>query len=132
LSLALTGCGGEKEPVPVMVKGKVRYAGGKPVVNMVLIFHPLDDTRKRTTPSFVLDHDGRFQDVILPGRYKATLTPLPTMNREGPAEGMEAHPLNQRRTWLPLVMARYQDRLQSPWEIVIPETGTEDLVQTVK
>lgn len=130
--LSLTGCGGEKEPAPVPVKGKVQYAGGRPVVNMVLIFHPLDDTRKCKTLSFVLDREGRFQDVILPGRYKATLAPLSTMSHGGPAEGAQAQSLHHGGVWFPRVMARYRDREHSPWEILIPETGKEDLLQTVR
>lgn len=95
---------------------------------MVLIFHPLDDTKRSKMPAFALDAQGQFQDRMLPGRYKATLAPLPTSSGgadaaslQGPAAPAGANPL-----------ARYTDREQSPWEIVVPQSGKDDLLLIVE
>jgi hypothetical protein len=131
LSLGLPACGTKPEPAPVAVKGHVQYASKKPVTNMILIFHPLDDTRTNKIPSFVLDKEGRFQDNILPGRYKATLANIPAGSGSGPAGGSDVR-AGKKGSAGPNPLKRYQDRDQSPWEVVIPGTGTEDLVLTVR
>jgi hypothetical protein len=129
--LSLPACGPKQTAAPVSVKGKVQYASGKSVAKLVLIFHPLDDTRQGKIPSFVLDAEGRFADQVLPGRYKATLAPLP--RGSGPAGGAEAAPVQVPAASLrPNPLGRYQDRQQSPWEIEIPSTGKEDLLLTVE
>lgn len=130
--MTMTGCDGEKELTPVTVKGKVAYANGRPVPNMVLILHSLDDTTKSPLFSLVLDKEGRFQDSVLPGRYKATLAPLPWLNKGNSAQEKGLLSFQERKKTASSLPARYQNREQSPWEILIPETGKEDLLQIVQ
>jgi len=133
LALFLPGCGKKKEPSPVAVTGQVRYASKKPVAEMVLTFHPLDDTNQSKLPAFLLDKEGRFKDTILPGRYKVTLLPIPTSSGNGPAGGANADVKGPGAVAGTNPLTRYRDRDRSPWgEIIIPETGKEDLLLTVE
>jgi hypothetical protein len=132
LSLCLIGCG-KKGPAPVAVKGQVQYADKKPVTNMVLTFHPLDDTNKNNSPLCLVEKEGQFQVNMLPGRYKVTLANIPLGSGNGPAGGPDVGPgKGPAGVAGGNALKRYQDREQSPWEIVVPETGKEDLVLTVK
>jgi hypothetical protein len=132
VSLAVASCAGKKDAAPVGVQGQVQYTSKKPVANMVLTFHPLEDTSRSRLPTFLLDKDGRFEDRIPPGRYKATLAPIPVGSGHGPAAGPDAGadkgPSAAGRLDR---LKRYRDRDQSPWEIVIPEGGRGDLLLTV-
>ena len=59
LGLIFLGCK-EAPPVPVAVKGKAQYEGGKPVAEMILTFHPQDESNKNTRPAQVTDWDQPF------------------------------------------------------------------------
>lgn len=130
-SLCLCGCG-RKAPAPVAVKGRVQYANKEPVADMILTFHPLEDGNKSKLPAFLLNKEGWFQDSILPGRYKATLSPIPQGSGSGPAGAAAAGGKGPGASAAAGQLTRYQDRNLSPWEVVIPESGTDDLLLTVK
>jgi hypothetical protein len=131
--LGVLACASRKEPAPVTIKGRVEYADKKPVAGMVLIFNPEDDTSRGRVPSFVLDKEGRFQDRILPGRYRATLAAIPAGVAGGGAAGPAAAPGGKPAASDPRDSLRpYRNPQQTPWKVVIPEQGAEELVLTVE
>lgn len=79
--VASPGCGNRQAalPPPVEITGQVVYANGKPVTGMVISFHADDEIAARgRVPSGPLDQEGKFRIAeVTPGRYKATLSPIP-------------------------------------------------------
>jgi hypothetical protein len=79
--VASPGCGKREAalPPPVEITGQVVYANGQPVTGMVISFHADDEIAARgRVPSGPLDPEGKFRIVeVTPGRYKATLSPIP-------------------------------------------------------
>jgi hypothetical protein len=124
----LAGCK-DKSPEAASIKGKVQYADGKPVMEMVLTFHPLDETNKNTRPVLFTDKQGNFSGSGVKGRYKVTLAALPKGSvgggAGGPSGGFTPGPETGPKTV-------YQDPQKTPWLVDVPETGKEDIVLTVK
>jgi hypothetical protein len=127
LGCAAAGC--KKEPPrPVPVQGRVQSPDGTPVADRVLSFAPLDDENRNSTPQAVVGKDGTFRLKCVPGRYRVTMTKIPTgvggPDRPGrPAipERKEPNPFDQSR-----------NRGAKPWEITIPEGGKRDLLLAVR
>ncbi len=124
--LLAAGCK-DKPPEAVSVKGKVQYQGGKPVVEMVLTFHPLDESNKNTRPVQITDKQGNFSIPCVKGRYKITMTAPPKGHAGGYAGGPSGGPVPG-----PENQSIYRDPEQTPWLVVVPENGKEDIVLTVK
>jgi hypothetical protein len=82
-----SGCRREP-PAPVEVHGRVEKADGKPAREVVLTFHPLDETNKNASlTTLTLDGQGRFEGQFLPGRYKVKATAMP-VGEATPVEGV--------------------------------------------
>ena len=124
----LAGCK-DKPPEPVSIKGKVQYEDGKPVSEMVLTFHPMDETNKNTRPVQVTDKKGNFSIPCVKGRYKVTLAALP----KGPAGGGAGGPSGGFTPGADSGPKNiYRDPQKTPWLIDVPEKGKVDIVLTVK
>lgn len=83
------GCGGEykvKLPSPVAVSGKVTFADGQPVKNVLIYLHPLS---AEAPASGVVAEDGSFSlktydDKLgaVPGKYAVTFKPITNSKTE--------------------------------------------------
>jgi hypothetical protein len=127
------GCGKKTPPEQVTVKGKVVYPDGKPVTDLVLTFHPQEDVNKTSRPSDFLSKKGTFRFDCLPGRYKATVAPIPRQGHapSGPDTAPGPGPINTPK--LPAgIPQKYLSATESDWEIDVPVGGTRDLVLTLK
>src|SRR5438445_10860815 len=82
------GCGGDKAPEPVDVRGKVVGPDGKAPPRIVLTFQPVDDAIKHIkVPAVVSEPDGRFQVSCPPGRYRVTPAAVPGQHGGPPSAG---------------------------------------------
>lgn len=136
----LTGCS-KKAPAPVSLKGKVVFADGKPVANMILSLHPDDEaTKHERLQSVVLPAEGTFEFTCLPGRYKATLGPIPKGAGDATAGPGTAPPPPPPGSTAPTtstdpkigLLARCADVSKTPLVVEVPASGAADLVLTVK
>jgi hypothetical protein len=123
----LLGCK-EASPVPVAVKGKAQYEGGKPVADMILTFHPQDESNKNTRPVQVTDKDGNFSLSCVKGRYKVTLAAVPkgTAGSGGPGGYVPGPEYSSN------INSLYRDPEKTPWLIDVPETGKDNILLTLK
>lgn len=133
LLVLASGCKKPPPPEPVVLKGRVEYAGGKPVDRMVLTFQPADDAGRGNRPVAAVNK-GRFEVKCLPGRYKVTLAAVPLQHgAAGPAGGPDAAPGKLPRPDKPgTIPPHYANPETSPWDVTVPEGGKDDLVLTVK
>jgi hypothetical protein len=117
-------------PPPVPIFGKIVFANGKPVPNMVISLHAQDEENSIHRPSDKVDQDGKYVLSARPGRYKVTLVPLP--NSSGPTAVADL-PLPKKGDPKDNVspMARYRDAKSSPLEITVPAAGGEIQTLTV-
>jgi hypothetical protein len=125
LGVMLLGCK-QRPPAAVAIKGKAQYEGGKPVAEMILTFHPLDESNKNTRPVQVTDKQGNFSLTCVKGRYKVTLAAVPKGPAGGgPSGGNVPGPDSD-------INNAYRDREKTPWLVDVPESGKENIVLTVK
>jgi hypothetical protein len=131
-SLFLLPAGCDNNPKPVDVTGKVVFAVPRPTAPLIVTLHPRDDANKTCTPtSQPIGDDGGFRlTKCLPGRYKATLIPVPSqLGPSAPASpGGVAAPGGLAASGLPKA---YLDEQASPWEVTVPEGGKDGLELTV-
>src|SRR5262245_61608164 len=134
LSLAtVAGCAKSKlpPPPPVPISGKVVYADGKPVANMVIFLHPQDEPAAGERPNGALDKDGRYSLKVIPGRYKITLLPIPSQAGSAGASSLPSpQKSDPKDAWNP--MARYRDVQQTTLEFTVTDAGGEMEKLTVK
>jgi hypothetical protein len=128
----VAGCGGKPPPTPVAFKGKLVASANRPLPQLVLTFHPQDETNKKgTVPSVATNgKDGTFEGTALPGRYKVTAAPVPlqghaTPTDSGPTAGPDSKPASGT------IPPAYRSAPESPWEVTIPEGGKNDIVLTL-
>jgi hypothetical protein len=126
LACAFLGCK-EAPPVPVVIKGKAQYDDGKPVAEMILTFHPQDESNKNTRPVQVTDKEGKFSVSCVKGRYKVTLAPMPKGTAGGGPGGYVPGP-----DYSSSINSLYRDQERTPWLIDVPETGKDNIVLTLK
>jgi hypothetical protein len=127
------GCGKKAPPEQVTVKGKVVYPDGKPVTDLVLTFHPQEDVNKTSRPSDFLSKKGTFRFDCLPGRYKATLAPIPRQGHAptGPDGTPGPGPVNTPK--VPAgIPQKYLFEKESPWEVDVPVDGKRDVELKLK
>ncbi len=127
--LLATGC--NVAPVPIVVKGRVVRADGKPLTHMIVVFHPRDDQSKARLPQAVLDEKtGEFLVECLPGKYKVTLAPIHMRASGGPTSGDPggATPPGTDTTGA----GKYGDVESSPWEVTVSPGNSDEMVLTVK
>jgi hypothetical protein len=126
------GCGKAPLPAPVAVKGRVELAGNKPPPRLVVIFHPREE-HIRNVPSAAVDgKGGEFSTFCEPGRYHVTVAPVPIGSAVGttgsdPTPGRA--PTGGKLEGIP---SRYRDPENTPWEVLVPPAGMDNLVLTVK
>jgi hypothetical protein len=74
VAVALVGCGSNVRllPGPVAVSGKVTFADGRPVKNLMFALQP---TETGHPTAFKLAADGSFRGDIVPGKYAFSLQP---------------------------------------------------------
>ena len=127
LGLVFLGCK-EAPPVPVAIKGKAQYEGGKPVADMILTFHPQDESNKNTRPVQVTDKNGDFSLSCVKGRYKVTLAAIPkgTTGSGGPGGYVPGPEYSSN------INSIYRDPEKTPWLIDVPDAGKDNIVLTVK
>jgi hypothetical protein len=138
-SLFLTGCQKTATPLPgpVPVKGRVQTTDGKPVKQVVLVFHAQDDATKGQVQSAVTDgKDGTFSLSCIPGSYRVAVAPLSRHGHADPAAGkaeapdkVEARGKEQAGTEIP---RQYQSAETTPWTVQVFESGRDDVVLTLK
>ena len=134
LSLAVTaGCAKSRlpPPPPVLISGKVVFADGKPVANMVIFLHPQDEQAASERPNGALDRDGRYSLKAIPGRYKITLLPIPSQAGSASAAGLPSPQKSDTKDPLS-PMARYRDVQQTTLQFTVPDAGGEMEKLTVK
>lgn len=126
------GCGKPKPPEPVTVEGKVVGIDGKPLTGLVLTFHPQEDVNKASRPSAHLGQkDGSFRLDCIPGRYKATLTPVPRQFGAEPGSGPGPGPIGLPK--LPEGLPRkYLSATDSDLTVDVPAEGARNLVLQLK
>lgn len=113
---SLVGCG-EAAPELVTVRGRVLYEGTG-VTAGSLYFHPNADAGyTRDNPSSMLQSDGSFAmktfpfgEGVAPGSYKVTLTPELASRLKAPEYGVLE---------------------QTPWEVIVPAEGVENLTLVI-
>lgn len=128
LGLLTGGC--NKKPAmlpPVPIKGQVVFADGRPVTKMVLALSPAEEANKKAkAEALLLDDTGTFSANLVPGKYKATLSPIPrqTGGPDGAAGGGG-----------PIAVPGVPEASEVPpgytTELVVPEGGKQDVVLTV-
>ncbi len=134
--LLAAGCGKPTPPDPVEARGHVQYANRKPGTGLVLIFHPQDEANCRHTPTVETDaEDGTFSLSCLPGRYKVTVAEPP---QGPPPEGGPSvappskTPVRAGKVPAWVTSAGYKNPRETPWDIEVPASGTNDLVLVLK
>ena len=134
LSLSLaTGCTKKKPPPPppVPVSGKVVFANGTPVANMVISFHPLDEGNAANRPSAALDQNGKYALEAAPGRYKVTLATIPTNAGSAARIDLVAPSKGDLKDYANLLTG-FRDAKTSPLAVTIPEGGGALATLTVR
>jgi|SRR6516162_66736 len=129
LVLLNTGCK-DKPPEPVPVKGIVRYEDDKPVAEMILTFHPQDESNKNTRPEQVTNKEGKFSLMCVKGRYKITMV-APSKGQTGGYAGGPGGGILPGFEFPDRIII-YKDAQKTPWLLDVPENGKEDVVLTVK
>jgi len=127
LGLLASGCK-RGMPVLVRVQGRMETRSGALKAPLVLVLHPSDPTCQGNMPSAILT-GGSFDLPCLPGRYRATLSPLHQRSTGSGAseEGREARARGPRPAGFTIPPV-YRQAESSPWEVTIPVEGTSDLV----
>jgi hypothetical protein len=127
LSGAVAGC--SKGPPPLVpVQGTVQNSDGTPVADRILMFAPLDDENRNSTPQAVVGKDGTFHLKCVPGRYRVTMTRIPS---GGAGPGQAGRPaLPERKA--PDKFGPHSGWGPKPWEITIAARGKEGLLLTVR
>ena len=126
--VALAGCS-KTPPAPVVVKGRVTQADGKPVANMIVTFTAREEGNKSSRPIAMLDAAGQYEVTCIPGKYKVSLAAIPVQAGGGsPAGGGDANvgklPVAGDQKAIPI---KYRDAESSPWEVTITAGQTEDV-----
>ena len=125
LALLVSGCKKKPPPSAVAVKGTALGADGKPLSNVVLLFHPQDKDNQTRVPHAVVK-DGRFETTCLPGSYKVTLNVIPAHGHAPASGGALADPGKGDNPQQESIPASYRNANTSPWKVSIPASGKED------
>lgn len=125
VTLPLAGCK-KKPPTPVAVKGRALDAAGKPLTDLLLVFHPQDKENQSQVPSAILK-EGHFEVQCLPGRYRVTLGVIPVAGQAPASSGVLVDPGKADNPKQDSIPAPYRNSTNSPWEITISENGKADL-----
>jgi hypothetical protein len=133
-ALPAGGCG-KKPPElkPVPVKGRLLQADKTPYPRaMILRFVPVEEAGRILPSSSALtdERDGSFSAACVPGPCKVTLAQLPT-TQGNPAGAGGAPAANAPRMEESGSLRKYLSASTTPWQITIPEGGTDDLELTV-
>jgi hypothetical protein len=126
--MMLAGCSGKptQAPPPLeTVEGRVT-AQGRALPFVMVTFNPDDPTNPERYDG-AADKDGSFRLKCPPGRYRVTLSPLPTGSGGNPGAGALVPGGGGRD-----VPARYRNKDQTPLAEEVPQGGKRELTLDVK
>ena len=130
--MAVLGC--QKAPPkvePVEVQGKLTTDTGKPLITILVRFHPQDETNKSgQILTCVTTEKGIFAGQCLPGKYRVTLSTVPIQEGGGPSEASTS-PGTVARSKV-TIPADYNSPTNTPLGVVIPSEGKRDLIFTMR
>jgi hypothetical protein len=133
-TLPAGGCGKKPPEVKaVPVKGRLVQADKTPYPRaMILRFVPVEEAGRTLPSSSALtdERDGSFSAACVPGPCKVTLAQLPSTQGD-PAGAGAAPAANAPRMEENASLRKYLSASTTPWQITIPEGGTDDLELTV-
>jgi hypothetical protein len=135
LTFAASGCK-KKELMPVPIKGQVSYPNGTPVKNLIITFHPQEETNKKgKLLTKVLDGEGKFSGECQPGEYKVTLARLPVSvgGPGGPAGGATGGTVGRAPAEAPHgeIPELYLAPATTKWTVTVPAGGDEGIKLTL-
>lgn len=128
--LASAGCMGRSAAPPVTISGKLVMASGQPLARTVLVFFP-HDAATGQRPTAHTDAAGHFATTGPAGRYKVTLTPLPTgAGQADPGSGEVTVPGKESGSIS--IAAHYRNVDETPLTAEVPADGAPNLILVVR
>jgi len=118
----IVGCGGNRGPKAVTVKGKVVGPTDKSVGPAVVILWPVNSTHN-SGGNAVCDSDGSFSLQCLPGSYKATVTPI---RPKGDTTAPRPHGPDSA------IPSQFQNELTTTLTVIVPEEGADNVTLSLK